>query len=251
VLLDDNFASIVNAVEEGRAVFENIRKFLTYILVHNVAELVPFLAFALFWIPLPLTPIQALSIDMGTDTLTSLGLGAEKPDPDVMRAPPRPSGERLLSLSLALRAYLFLGVIEAIGALAAFFFILYGAGWHYGQQLTATDPLYLRATTASLSAIVVMQIVNVFICRSSVRSIFSTGIFGNRLIYWGVLLEILLVVIINYTDLGNIILGTAPLPGIFWLFITPFAFVMLSMEEMRKLFLRNFIRRRSSLASTS
>jgi magnesium-transporting ATPase (P-type) len=78
VLLDDNFASIVNAIEEGRAVFENIRKFLTYVLVHNVAELVPYLAFVLFRIPLALTPIQILMIDMGTDSLTGLGLGVER-----------------------------------------------------------------------------------------------------------------------------------------------------------------------------
>ncbi|HXK25953.1 MAG TPA: cation-transporting P-type ATPase, partial [Myxococcota bacterium] len=87
VLLDDNFASIVSAIEEGRAVFENIRKFLTYILSHNVPELVPYLAFSLFAIPLPLTPIQILAIDMGTDSLTALGLGVEKPDPEVMRVP--------------------------------------------------------------------------------------------------------------------------------------------------------------------
>ena len=95
VLLDDNFASIVNAVEEGRAVFQNIRKFLTYVLVHNVAELVPYLAFALFTVPLALTPIQILLIDMGTDSLTGLGLGVEKPDPQGMRQPPRPQSEPL------------------------------------------------------------------------------------------------------------------------------------------------------------
>lgn len=133
VLLDDNFASIVNAVEEGRAVFQNIRKFLTYVLVHNVAELVPYLAFALFQIPLPLTPIQALSIDMGTNSLTALGLGVERPDPQVMRQPPRSPSARLLNLPLALRAYFFLGVLEATAAMAAFFFVLHGAGWTYGR----------------------------------------------------------------------------------------------------------------------
>jgi calcium-translocating P-type ATPase len=97
VLLDDNFASIVNAVEEGRAVFQNIRRFLTYVLVHNVAELVPYLAFALFLIPLPLTPIQALAIDMGTDSLTALGLGVEEAHPEAMRQPPRSQNERLMT----------------------------------------------------------------------------------------------------------------------------------------------------------
>ena len=99
VLLDDNFASIVNAVEEGRAVFENIRKFLTYILAHNVAELIPYLAFVLFRIPLPLTPIQILAIDMGTDSLTALGLGVERPAPAVMPRPPRPQQRAALELA--------------------------------------------------------------------------------------------------------------------------------------------------------
>src|SRR5512136_1593131 len=102
VLLDDNFASIVSAIEERRAVFSNIRKFLTYVLVHNVAELVPYLVFVLFRIPLALTPIQILSIDMGTDSLTALGLGVERPDPQTMRLPPRPRSERLLTRGLAL-----------------------------------------------------------------------------------------------------------------------------------------------------
>jgi magnesium-transporting ATPase (P-type) len=113
VLLDDNFASIVAAVEEGRAVFQNIRKFLTYVLVHNVAELVPYLAFALFRVPLALTPIQILLIDMGTDSLTGLGLGVEKPDPQGMRQPPRPQSEPLLTWPVALRAYFFLGPLRS------------------------------------------------------------------------------------------------------------------------------------------
>ena len=203
VLLDDNFASIVNAVEEGRAVFENIRKFLTYVLAHNVPELIPYLAFVLFKIPLPLTPIQLLAIDMGTDSLTALGLGVERPDPQVMRRPPRPQRERLMNWPLALRAYLFLGLIEAAAAMAAFFFVLYGGGWKYGASLALEDPLYLQATTACLSAIIVMQIVNVFLCRSATRSVFSIGLLGNPLIVWGVISEIALIVLIDYTPLGE------------------------------------------------
>lgn len=234
VLLDDNFASIVDAVEEGRAVFENIRKFLTYVLVHNVAELIPYLGFVLFKIPLALTPIQALAIDMGSDSLTALGLGTEKPVPRVMQRPPRSQGERLLNSSLALRAYLFLGPIEAAAAMAAFFFVLNRAGWKYGQYLAPQDPLYLQATTACLSAIIVMQIVNVFLCRSVTRSVFSTGVFGNWLIVAGVILEIAVLVLFNYSPWVNDLLGTAPLAGSVWLFIVPFAAGMLILEELRK-----------------
>ena len=234
VLLDDNFASIVNAVEEGRAVFENIRKFLTYILAHNVPELIPYLAFSLFAIPLPLTPIQILAIDMGTDSLTALGLGVEKPDPQVMRRPPRSRHERLFDWALARRAYLFLGMIEAVAAMAAFLFVLHVSGWRYGGSLGTQDPLYLRATTACLSAIIVMQIVNVFLCRSPDRSLSSTGLLGNPLILWGTILEIGLVLLIDYTALGNLVFGTAPIERSVWLFMVPFAAAMLVLEELRK-----------------
>jgi len=246
VLLDDNFASIVNAVEEGRAVFENIRRFLTYILAHNVPELIPYLAFSLFPIPLALTPIQMLSIDMGTDSLTALGLGVEKPDPDVMRRPPRSRRERLFDWSLAWRAYLFLGMIEALAAMAAFLFVLRGSGWIYGQSLAAQDPVYLRATTACLSAIIVMQIMNVFLCRSPERSIVSTGLLGNRLIVLGVLSEIGLIVVIDYTPWGNMILGTAPIPREVWLFVLPFSVAMLALEELRKWLARQALRNRTN-----
>ncbi len=238
VLLDDNFASIVNAVEEGRAVFENIRKFLTYVLVHNVAELIPYLGFLLFPIPLALTPIQALSIDMGSDTLAALGLGVERPDPQIMRRPPRPQGERLMNWPLALRAYLFLGLIEAVAAMAAFFFVLHGAGWKYGQNLAAQNPVYLQATTACLSAIIVMQIVNVFLCRSTTRSVFSTGLLGNGLIILGVISEIAILVLINYSPWGNALLGTTPIGAAVWAFIIPFGASMFILEELRKWFSR-------------
>lgn len=234
VLLDDNFASIVNAVEEGRAVFENIRKFLTYVLVHNVAELIPYLVFVLFPIPLALTPIQALSVDMGTDTLTALGLGVEKPAPLVMRRPPRPQTERLMNWPLALRAYLFLGLIEAAIAMAAFFFVLNGGPWKYGQSLSLRDPLYRQATTACLSAIIVMQIVNVFLCRSSTRSLRSTGLGGNPLLIVGVITEIAMLFLINYAPWGNDLLGTAGIGINTWFFIIPFGAVMLALEELRK-----------------
>jgi len=241
VLLDDNFASIVNGVEEGRAVFQNIRKFLTYVLVHNVAELVPFLAFALFGVPLALTPIQALAVDMGTDSLTALGLGVEEAHPQAMQQPPRLQHERLMNLPLALRAYLFLGIIEAAAAMAAFFFVLENAGWRYGQTVAPSDPVYLAATTACLSAIIVMQIVNVFLCRSSVRSVFATGFFNNGLILWGVVLEVVLLVAIDYTPWGNFVLGTAAPPAALWLFIVPFASGMLVLEELRKWLVRRIL----------
>ena len=119
VILDDNFASIVNGIEEGRAVFENIRKFLTYILTSNIPELVPYLAFAFAGVPLALTIVQILAVDLGTDMVPALGLGAEPPDHAVMRRPPRRREDRLLTAGLLVRAYVFLGSCQAIAAMAA------------------------------------------------------------------------------------------------------------------------------------
>ncbi|HYA37752.1 MAG TPA: cation-transporting P-type ATPase [Candidatus Methylomirabilis sp.] len=234
VLLDDNFASIVAAIEEGRAVYDNMRKFLTYILTHNVAELVPYLAFALFRIPLPLTVIQILAVDLGTDVLPALALGAELPEPEVMRRPPRSPKERLLNWPVLARAYLWLGLLEAAAAMAAFFFVLHDAGWNYGETLAATDPVYLQASTACLSAIIVMQVVNVFLCRSENRSTFDRGSFRNRLILGGIAVEIALILLIDYTPWGNRLIGTAPISLNVWLSVVPFALAMLALEELRK-----------------
>ncbi|HEV7401439.1 MAG TPA: cation-transporting P-type ATPase [Chthoniobacteraceae bacterium] len=238
VLLDDNFASIVAAIEEGRAVFANIRNFLTYILTSNVPELIPYLAFVVFRIPLPLTVIQILAVDLGTDMLPALGLGAEKPAPDIMKAPPRLRTDRLLSWPLLARAYLFLGLLQAAAAMSAYWFILRRGGWQFGQQLAAHDPLYLMATTACLSAIVVMQVANVFLCRSERRSAFAFGLLSNKLILAGIVVEIALIAFIDYTPWGNALFGTAPIPPAAWLFIVPFALGLLALEELRKWFVR-------------
>lgn len=238
ILLDDNFASIVNAIEEGRSVYDNIRKFLTYILTSNIPELVPYLAFVLLRIPLPLTIIQILAVDLGTDMVPALALGAERPDPAVMQRPPRPRKERLMHWPLILRAYLFLGVLEATAAMAAFFFILREAGWRHGEPLAHTDPVYLQATTACLATIIVMQVVNVFLCRHPRRSAFTFALWSNRLLWVGIAVELALILGIVYTPLGQRIFGTAPLPVHVWLLAAVFAMTMLAIEELRKWILR-------------
>ena len=238
VLLDDNFASIVDAIEEGRAVFENLRKFLTYILTSNVPELVPYLAFAFARVPLALTVPQILAVDLGTDMIPALGLGAEPPDPAVMTRPPRGPRDRLLTAGLLVRAYLFLGTIEAIAAMAAFFFVLRDGGWHRGEPLAPNDPLYLQATTACLTAIVVLQVVNVHLCRSRRQSLVSRPFFGNRLITAGIIAELALILAIDYTTAGQAIFGTASIGGRVWFVLLPFAGGMVLLEEARKVVVR-------------
>ena len=239
ILLDDNFASIVSAVEEGRAVFENIRKFMTYILTSNIPEIVPYLAFVLFKIPLPLTIIQILAVDLGTDMVPALALGAEPPDPEVMRRSPRRRHERLLSWRLLARAYLFLGLFEAAAAMAAFFAVLFAAGWSYGQPLDHLEPTYLTATTACLAAIVMMQLINLFLCRDPLKPATLTGLRENPLIAFGLAVEIGFILAIVYLPAGQWLFGTAALGYEAWLIALPFALAMFLLEEGRKAWLRH------------
>jgi magnesium-transporting ATPase (P-type) len=170
--------------------------------------------------------------------LPALALAAERPEAGVMERPPRRRTERLLSWPLLARAYLFLGPMQAFAAMAAFFFILGKSGWSYGEILAPTDPVYLEATTACLVTIVVMQIANVFLCRSPVRSIFTLGPFSSGPILGGVLVEVAVILLIVYTDPGNALFGTAPVPFEVWLFAMPFAFAIVALEEGRKWLVR-------------
>ena len=240
ILLDDNFASIVNAVEEGRAVFENIRIFLTYILTSNIPELIPYLAFVLFKIPLPLTIIQILAVNLGTDMLPALAMGAERPDRGLMRKTSRPANERLLSWSLLARAYLWLGLLRASAtAMLAFFFVLRLGGWHYGDVLGKADPLYLQATTACLAAIAVMaQMVNVFLCRHHRESALHFSPWQNPLLLLGLGVELTLILLIVYTPLGNRIFGTLAFAPQVWAVIIGLALGFGVLEELRKYLVR-------------
>lgn len=238
VLLDDNFASIVNAIEEGRGIFENIRKFISYIFASNIPEAVPYIAYIIFKIPLPLTIMQILAVDLGTDMFPALALGTEKPSPEVMKQPPRSPDERLLNFRILRRAYLFLGPIEALAGLSGFFYILNSGGWQWGAMLPQDNLLYMQATTACLAGIIASQVGNVFACRSSIESVFSLGLLSNRLILFGVSIELILAVFIVYHPLGNKIFGTAPLEINVWLMLIPFSAGLLLAEELRKFFVR-------------
>jgi calcium-translocating P-type ATPase len=234
ILLDDNFATIVAAVQEGRAVYANVRRFLTYILSSNVPELVPYLAFALFHVPLALTIVQILAVDLGTDMVPALALGAEPPRRETMTVPPRPARERLLDWPLLRRAYGWLGAMQAAAAMAVFFLVLDRGGWRSGEALAANDPLYLEATTACLGTIVVMQVANLFICRSEGRAGFSFWPRGNPLIVTGIAVELVLLACIAYTPWGNAVFGTAPISAWAWQFMVPCAVGMLVLEAVAK-----------------
>ena len=234
VLLDDNFASIVHAIEEGRAVFENIRNFITYIFASNIPELIPYICYILFGIPLPLTIMQILAVDLGTDMLPALALGSEKPVADIMQRPPRPKEEHLLTRGVLLRAYIYLGLWEACAGMAAYFYVMYAGGWRWPQPLAPDSTLYLQATTACLAGIIVTQVANVFTCRSPHISIFTLGFLSNRLLLAGIGTELLLAAFIIYTPLGNSLFSSAPIGINVWLLLIPFALLLLATDEARK-----------------
>jgi sodium/potassium-transporting ATPase subunit alpha len=250
VLLDDNFATIVNAVEEGRTVFENIKKFITYIFAHLTPEAIPYILFSLFRIPLPLTVMQILAIDLGTETIPALALGAEPPEATMKRSSSlkdsvlQEKSERkgIIDRFLLFRGYIFIGLISTVGVLFVYFSVLYQGGWQWGVDLPADSLLGRQASTATFLGIVIMQIGNVFACRSSRESVFSVGFFSNKLIVIGIVVEVVLSAFIIYHPVGNKIFGTAPISLNIWLVLTPFSIGLLAAEELRKFYVRKWSR---------
>ncbi|MDA7427143.1 HAD-IC family P-type ATPase [Primorskyibacter aestuariivivens] len=238
VLMDDNFATIVTAVEEGRTIFDNIKKFIAYILTSNIPEILPFIAFVLLDIPLPLTVILILSIDLGTDILPALGLGAEKPETDVMKRRPRPRGERLLSRKLLLMSYGIVGMLQAAAGFFTYFTILYSGGWEWGQDLASSDPLYRTAITGFFASIIICQVADVIICRTRRQSLLTVGFWSNKLVLVGIAFELLLLASISYIPAFNTFFGTAPLELWHLMLSVPFALTILIGDEIRRVFVR-------------
>jgi len=238
VILDDNFATIVAAVEEGRAIFDNMRKFIVYIFAHLSPEAIPFIFFALFHTPLPLMVLQILAIDLGTETLPALALGVERAEPDVMKRLPRRRSEHLLDSATLVRGYAFLGGMSTVIVLAAFFAFLFQHGWHWGQRNTASATVAAGATTVVFLAIVILQVGNAFACRTERTSAFARGLLSNRFLLLGVLFELLFAAALIYTPPFQRLFGTAALDPRWWLVLAAFIGPVFAVEEIRKLLLR-------------
>jgi sodium/potassium-transporting ATPase subunit alpha len=239
VLLDDNFASIVAGVEEGRGVFANMQKFTTYVLASNIPEIVPFLLFIVLPVPLALTVIQILSIDLGTDMLPAIGLGQEPPERDVMDRPPRGPSERLLSVPLMMTAYLFLGMIQAAWSMSMFFWVLVQGGWQWGQELATSDPLYQSATGMTLSAVILLQIGNVVGRRSWRSSGLDAALWRNKLILLGIAAELVMSWAVLYFPPLQKVLGTGAVDWRLYALAWVGMPLIFSLDWMRKRVLRS------------
>ncbi|HEX7096344.1 MAG TPA: cation-transporting P-type ATPase [Acidimicrobiales bacterium] len=232
VLLDDRFASIVAGVEQGRATFLNLRRFLTYHLTDNVAELTPFVVWALSAgrFPLALGVLQILAIDIGTDTLSAVALGAEPPAPHVLDRPP--VAGRLLNRTVARRAFGLLGPTEAAWSLIAFVVSFVALGWRPGDAFS--DAHIPEASGAAFMAVVIGQIANAFACRSSTRWPGSVGWTTNRMLLFavpaGLLFSVVVLVVRPIADE----LGHAPPPVAGWVVAALAAPVLFAVDAVDK-----------------
>jgi calcium-translocating P-type ATPase len=243
VLTDDNFATLSAAVEEGRRVYDNVRKFILYIFAHATPEIVPFLVFALAGglVPLPLTVMQILAIDLGTETLPALALGREPAEPGLMDQPPRPRTERVVQATLLVRAWGYLGGISAILVLGAFFFTLSQAGWQPGDPVGAGTALhhgYVQATTATFVGIVACQIGTAFAARTDIAPLRAIGFASNPLLLWGIAFEVAFTALLVLTPGVQQVFDTTTLPWHVIGLCATFPFIVWGTDELRRWLLR-------------
>jgi magnesium-transporting ATPase (P-type) len=246
VLADDNFATIVSAIEAGRRVYDNVRKFIVYIFAHATPECVPFIVFAFGGglIPLPLTVLQILAFDVGSETLPSLALGRDPAEPDIMARPPRPADEGVIQPPMLLRAWLFLGLLVAALEMAGFFFVLLSAGWRPGAPVGPGHPLhhaYLEATTMSFVGMIAGQIGTAFAVRARRASLRSVGAFSNRYLLLAIAGVTVFAALFVYLPPLQNLLATAALPARDVLFLLPYPIIVWGADEIR----RWLVRRRS------
>jgi magnesium-transporting ATPase (P-type) len=243
VLQDDDFASIVAAVKEGRTVYDNIRKFVVYIFAHATPEMVPFLLYALSGgsIPLPLTAMQILAIDLGTETLPALALGREPAEPGLMDQPPRPRTTGILTRPMLIRAWLWLGLLEALLVAGGFFFVLLRAGWSPGDATGTGAPLhhaYLMATTMSFAGITACQVGTAFASRTSRASLREIGVLSNPLLLWGIAFELVFAGALIYVGPLQGLFHTAALGLPELALLACFPVVVWGSDELRRAWLR-------------
>jgi calcium-translocating P-type ATPase len=239
ILTDDDFATIVTAVEAGRRVYDNVRKFILYIFTHATPEVAAFLLFAFAGgaIPLPLPVLLLLAFDVGTETLPSLALGRDPAEPGIMRRPPRPRQEGVIRRPMLARAWLFLGVLVAMLSLGCFFIVLTQSGWHPGDPTGSGSPFhhaYLQATTMTFLGMIAGQIGTAFAVRTQRASLGQMGFFSNPYLLLAILAELLLAAIIVYVPPLQHLFATAGPPPEYLLLLLPCPVIVWGADELRR-----------------
>jgi len=265
ILTQDDFGAITAAIEEGRGVYDNIRKFITYIFSSNIPELMPFIVKAnLPLMPLALSVRQILAIDLGTDMFPALALGMEKPEPDVMKRPPRPRNQPLLDRGLLTRAF-WLGMIESTLCFAGFLsiFIFSGHADEIGLPFLASlaglidfrfslsfEQAMILAATVYHAGVVTSQIGNALACRSDRTRSSYLGWLSNKYLWIGILMELLGIISIIYVPSLARIFNHTSLPAWMWIGLAMNALVLYSIEWIRKAIMRGLRNIRNGKTST-
>jgi Ca2+-transporting ATPase len=226
VLTDDNYASIVSAIEEGRIIYSNIRKFVYFLLACNIGEILIIFGAMIAALPIPLRPIQLLWLNLVTDGAPALALGMEKGDPDTMKKPPRPPQEPVINKDMAI-GLAAVSIVDTIAILAAFYLALDRFAGHVET-----------AQTVAFVALCTSELLRAFTARSEYYSIFSIGVFSNRWMIWAVGISFALVLMTVYVPFLRPFFDTAPLSFADWLFMTPFFFASPIAMELVKVYLR-------------
>mmetsp|Transcript_875 Transcript_875/g.1102 ORF Transcript_875/g.1102 Transcript_875/m.1102 type:complete len:1011 (-) Transcript_875:34-3066(-) len=264
ILLDDNFASIVKGVEEGRLIFDNLKKSIAYTLSSNIPEITPFVLFILFRIPLPLSTVLILCVDLGTDLIPAISLAYEKAEADIMKRKPRNSQtDKLVTAKLISFAYLQIGVIQALAGMYTYFVVMGDFGYSpfelpgtaelfgldgEGESLTVDSGTYSweqrvnalgNAQTSYFVSIVVVQWADLVICKTRKLSLFQQGM-RNMMLNFGIAFETVLCLFVVYIPFSDVALQTRPLHPRHFLPALPFAYVIICYDELRKFWIRTY-----------
>ncbi|XP_062413760.1 sodium/potassium-transporting ATPase subunit alpha-2 [Pungitius pungitius] len=262
ILLDDNFASIVTGVEEGRLIFDNLKKSIAYTLTSNIPEISPFLLFICLSVPLPLGTVTILCIDLGTDMVPAISLAYETAESDIMKRQPRnPRTDKLVNERLISMAYGQIGMIQALAGFFTYFVILAENGFHprdllgirinwddrevndledtYGQQWTYEQRKIIEFTchTSFFISIVVVQWADLVICKTRRNSLFQQGM-KNRVLIFGLFVETGLAAFLSYCPGMDVALRMYPLKPLWWFCAFPYSLLIFIYDEVRKYILR-------------
>jgi len=238
ILTNDSFASIVTAIEEGRRIYENLKKFVWFIFSCNIAELFVVFAAILFGLPLPLTAILILCIDLGTDILPAIALGVDEAEKGLMKKKPRDPKERLLQKPFVMH-FVLTGIMTGAVMTLGFLYTLYQYGWTFSQGLAVEPAALIHAQTVAFAMLVVVQLFNAFSARSFTRSVFAMNPFSNYMLLVAVFTSVLLVLVMIYVPFLNQALGTYPLNLNDWLIVLVASFVPVVAVESYKAFQRH------------
>jgi len=233
ILLDDNFASIVAGIKEGRTVYQNIRKFVYYVFSSNASEFLTVIFGMLLAIPAPITAVQILAIDLGTDVFPSLALGLEPAEPHAMKQKPHNPKERLIG-SFGFWRLVYVGSIMATGAIVAFLWSMTRGGWHFGQSIDFSSALYMKSTAATYAVLSMTQMANLLQARSEKLSVFAIGFFKNKYVIGAIVISVGMLFSFLHIPFFQRYLHMAPIDGWDWLVVAGATLAVFLFEEARK-----------------